>query len=378
MTLRVNVEGCAIEGYAARRCRSTGELRQTLVRSLDATDAATTPPEGPRGRVVRLVSRGLRSTPAGTELGRFEFQSAADAGVFESLLRDVRSGAYRSAERYQARTVLKRGSEDVGVSSSPPPVSSSGTVHDDDDRVVVRGTWSSFPEVARDGVELDPVPVAAVSSADPSDVRASASSSSSSSGSQSPATLRGFRGIQAVLFGMASLDVAEEWRLAIEEATRTGPDPTAPPSPAREAAAAESHPRAADSHPPVPSPSKGREEEAEEARLRAEAEAREARARAKAAEEEAYAKAREEAKKAEAALREKVEAEAREAEVRAKAEAKARAKAEAKARAKAEAREAEARAKSEAEARSKAEAEARVKAEAEARVKAEAEARSQG
>ena len=115
----VNVEGCAIEGYAARRCRSTGELQQTLVRSLDATDAATTPPEGPRGRVVRLVSRGLRSTPAGTELGRFEFQSAADAGVFESLLRDVRSGAYQSAERYQARTVLKRGSEDAGV--SPPP-----------------------------------------------------------------------------------------------------------------------------------------------------------------------------------------------------------------------------------------------------------------
>ena len=118
ITLRVDVERNAIEGYAARRCRSTGELRQTLVRVLDATDAATTTPEGPRGRVLRLVSRGFRSTPAGTELGRFEFQSAADAVVFESLLRDVRSGAYRSAERYQARTVLKRGSEDVGVSSS--------------------------------------------------------------------------------------------------------------------------------------------------------------------------------------------------------------------------------------------------------------------
>ena len=45
-TLRVDVEGCAIEGYAARRCRSTGELRQTLVRSLDATDAACAAPDG--------------------------------------------------------------------------------------------------------------------------------------------------------------------------------------------------------------------------------------------------------------------------------------------------------------------------------------------
>ena len=156
VTLRVNVEGCAIEGYAARRCRSTGELRQTLVRSLDATDAATTPPEGPRGRVVRLVSRGLRSTPAGTELGRFEFQSAADAGVFESLLRDVRSGAYQSAERYQARTVLKRGSEDAGVSSPPPPVSSSG---DGATTTTTTASSSEVPgprsrEVARDGVEL--------------------------------------------------------------------------------------------------------------------------------------------------------------------------------------------------------------------------------
>ena len=142
VTLRVDVEGNAIEGYAARRCRSTGELRQTLVRVLDATDAETTPPEGPRGVVVRLVSRGFRSTPAGTELGRFEFQSAADAGVFESLLRDVRSGAYQSAERYQARTVLKRGSEDAGVSSSGGVGERRrGRRH----RVVVRGTWSSFP-----------------------------------------------------------------------------------------------------------------------------------------------------------------------------------------------------------------------------------------
>ena len=45
----------------------------------------------------------------------------------------------------------------------------------------------------------DPVPVAAVSLADPSDVRASASSSSSSVWERIPRDARGFRGIQAVL-----------------------------------------------------------------------------------------------------------------------------------------------------------------------------------
>ena len=73
VTLRVDVEGNAIEGYAARRCRSTGELRQTLVRVLDATDAAPTPPEGPRGRIGRLGSRGFARRPPGRSSGGSSF-----------------------------------------------------------------------------------------------------------------------------------------------------------------------------------------------------------------------------------------------------------------------------------------------------------------
>jgi hypothetical protein len=51
----------------------------------------------------------------GREIGCFEFQSAADRSVFETLVADLSSGAYRSADRYQRRALLKRGPEGGGA-----------------------------------------------------------------------------------------------------------------------------------------------------------------------------------------------------------------------------------------------------------------------
>ena len=356
--LRVDTERAVIEGYAARRCEKTGEPRQTLVRTLDATDAdvdadvaSTTPPaEKPRdGRTLRLVSRGVSTDLPGTELGRFVFQSAADRAVFVSLLRDVQSGAYQSADRYHARTVLKRGPEDDGVTVGK----THGRKMNRRPRYLVLVPGKLLVMAS----SSDPTPIAALSLADHTDAGAAVNEGVNEG--DSPATLEVSVGSRRFVFGMRSVEAAREWRNAIADAMRTGPDPTAPPSPAERVPPVPSA---------VPSPSQGRRREEEtaesEARLRAEAEAREARARAKAEEEETYAKAREKAREAEAREAEAREAEAREAEA---AEAEAR---EAEAR-EAEAREAEAR---EAEARAKAESEARVKAANEARLKAEADA----
>ena len=343
--LRVDTERAVIEGYAARRCEKTGEPRQTLVRTLDATDAdvdadiyadvaSTTPPaEKPRdGRTLRLVSRGVSTDLPGTELGRFVFQSAADRAVFQSLLRDVQSGAYQSADRYHARTVLKRGPEDGGQVGT-------SKMHGQRRRrprylVLVPGRLLVMASSS------DPTPIAALSLADHTDAGAAVNEGVNEG--DPPATLEVSVGSRRFVFGMRSVEAAREWRNAIADAMRTGPDPTAPPSPAERVPPVPSA---------VPSPSLGQRREEEtaesEGRLRAEAEAREARARAKAAEEETYAKAREKAREAEAREAEAREAKAREAEARAKAESEARVKAANEARLKAEADAAEAFAKAE-------------------------------
>ena len=117
-------------------------LQQTLVRTLNIHDIVVVSPpeeqEGAAARVHRARSWGRRiilaeaATAAGAgawaaglwdgenhrhgrEIGCFEFQSAADRAVFQTLVADLRSGAYRSADRHQRRALLKRGSEGGGA-----------------------------------------------------------------------------------------------------------------------------------------------------------------------------------------------------------------------------------------------------------------------
>jgi len=121
-------------------------MQQTLVRTLDLADivVVTTPEEGEgaaaaaagaaagvhrgrgRGRRVTLTAAAVamgggvgagreHAPPHGREIGCFEFQSTADRAVFQSLVADLRSGVYRSADRYQRRALLKRGPEGGGA-----------------------------------------------------------------------------------------------------------------------------------------------------------------------------------------------------------------------------------------------------------------------
>ena len=68
-----------------------------------------------------MRAAGFGSFPRGAVFGRFAFQTAADREVFASLVRDLRRGAYRSADHYQYRAPLKRGAE-TGVSKTESDV----------------------------------------------------------------------------------------------------------------------------------------------------------------------------------------------------------------------------------------------------------------
>ena len=91
-----------------------GRSRPAVTRSVETKDVATEA-SGPRELTLRAA--GFGSFPRGAVFGRFAFQTAADREVFASLVRDLRRGAYRSADHYQYRAPLKRGAE-TGVSKT--------------------------------------------------------------------------------------------------------------------------------------------------------------------------------------------------------------------------------------------------------------------
>ena len=119
--LHVDVERNAVEAYADPRARgsvrSVGSIgaaksRAAVLRSVETKDVRLES-SGPREVTLRAAGHG--SFPRRAVLGRFAFQTAADHRAFASLVRDLRDGAYRSADRYQYRAPLKRGAE-TGVS----------------------------------------------------------------------------------------------------------------------------------------------------------------------------------------------------------------------------------------------------------------------
>ena len=114
--LHVDVERDAVEAYAGPRARGSllgsGTSRPAAIRSAETKDVFVES-SGPRALTLRAVGHG--SFPKNTVLGRFAFQTAADREVFASLVRDLRRGAYASADHYQYRALLKRGAES-GVS----------------------------------------------------------------------------------------------------------------------------------------------------------------------------------------------------------------------------------------------------------------------
>ena len=126
--LHVDVERDAVEAYVDPRVRGRGRdrgwglgmgrSRPAVTRSVETKDVATEA-SGPRELTLRAA--GFGSFPRGAVFGRFAFQTAADREVFASLVRDLRRGAYRSADHYQYRAPLKRGAE-TGVSKTESDV----------------------------------------------------------------------------------------------------------------------------------------------------------------------------------------------------------------------------------------------------------------
>jgi hypothetical protein len=127
--LHVDVERDAVDLYVDPRVRgrgrdqsgglgSLGRSRPAVTRSVETKDV-TTETSGPRELTLRAA--GFGSFPRGAVFGRFAFQTAADREVFASLTNDLRRGAYKSADHYQYRALLKRGAE-TGVSKTESDV----------------------------------------------------------------------------------------------------------------------------------------------------------------------------------------------------------------------------------------------------------------
>ena len=139
MTLRVDVDRGVVEAYKEGRGRGRGKKARgkgstpstmsetTLIKTLSVFEVTPAPPSRTRvGADAHLSCERfitLEMIPSfyrddyPIEVATFAFDSKEDRDVFVAVTNDVRRGTYLSADKYQPRGIIKRGSE-VSMSTS--------------------------------------------------------------------------------------------------------------------------------------------------------------------------------------------------------------------------------------------------------------------